>query len=358
VELELRHLRIVCAVADAGSVTKAAAALGLAQPAVTGQLRRIERLLGGELFQRNRTGVSPTPLGELILARARVLLPAARDLQEDAVRLAAQSRSQPVPRSRLRVGTTGGTYIAGMVAEMEETAPAIEVATTASFRALEQLDQVRADRIDCALIGCCGEVGLPADTDLSVWTLAVEPVCVMLTEAHPAAALPEVPLALLADQHWAWLPGDGCLHECFVAACVRAGFTPKAAYETDSTTCIDLARTGRAVALCLPTRRSPGVVVRPIADAPLRWVHAMVWRAAMVDAAPDLADALWHATVTAYREVLAGAPDYVAWLVRNPTFGLAATSERRDHTSPARRDRASRAGAGAAGSQVSRIPSV
>jgi len=41
-ELELRHLRVICAVAEAGSVTTAAATLGLAQPALTAQLRRIE----------------------------------------------------------------------------------------------------------------------------------------------------------------------------------------------------------------------------------------------------------------------------------------------------------------------------
>ncbi len=354
-ELELRHLRIVCAVAEAGSVTKAAAVLGLAQPAVTAQLRRIERLIGGELFERTRLGVSPTPLGELVLARARVLLPAARDLQEDAVRLAALSRARTAPRSRLRVGTTGGSYIAGMVLVMEEAEPATEVTTTASFRALELLEHVKADRLDCALIGCCGEEGLPTDAELLVWTLAVEPVCVMLTEDHPAAALPEVPLTALADQHWAWLPGDGCLEDCFIAACVRAGFTPKGAYESDAATCIELARTGGAVALCLPTRRATGVVVRPIAEGPLRWVHAMVWQPAYVDAAPDRAAALWTAAVSAYRAVMAGAPEYVAWLVRNPTFGLAAASPSSTR-SPARHTagRARRA----ATRQVRRIPSV
>lgn len=350
-ELELRHLRIVCAVADAGSVTKAAAALGLAQPAVTAQLRRIERLIGGELFQRTRQGVSPTPLGELVLARARVLLPAARELHEDAVRLAARSRAQTAVR--LRVGTTGGTYIAGMVLEMEETEPATEVVTTASFHALELLDHIRADRLDCAVIGCCGEDGLPVDPELHVWTLAVEPVCLMLAEGHPAAALDEVPLAVLADEHWAWLPGDGCLYDCFVAACVRAGFTPKAAYESDVATCIELARTGRAVALCLPTRRAPGVVVRPIVGAPLRWAHAMVWQMAYVDAAPDRAAALWHAAVSAYRDVTAGAPEYVAWLARNPSFGLHPAAPAR---SPARDGAADRARLGSG--QLSRIPSV
>ncbi|MFC7587759.1 LysR family transcriptional regulator [Nonomuraea antimicrobica] len=87
-DLELRHLRIVRAVADAGSVSKAASLLGLAQPALTAQLKRIERVLGGALFERDRHGARPTRLGELVLARARVLLPAAKELQEEAVRFA------------------------------------------------------------------------------------------------------------------------------------------------------------------------------------------------------------------------------------------------------------------------------
>jgi DNA-binding transcriptional LysR family regulator len=84
--LELRHLRVVCAIAETGSVTKAASLLGLAQPALTTQLQRIERTLGGALFQRDRRGATPTPLGELVLARARVVLPAMKGLQDDAAR--------------------------------------------------------------------------------------------------------------------------------------------------------------------------------------------------------------------------------------------------------------------------------
>ena len=63
-------------------------ALGLAQPALTAQLQRIERTLGGPLFDRDRRGARPTALGELVLARARVLLPAMKGLQDEAARLA------------------------------------------------------------------------------------------------------------------------------------------------------------------------------------------------------------------------------------------------------------------------------
>src|SRR2546430_14391927 len=46
-ELEFRHLRIVCAIADAGSVTRASTQLGLSPPALTHPLQRIASLLGG-----------------------------------------------------------------------------------------------------------------------------------------------------------------------------------------------------------------------------------------------------------------------------------------------------------------------
>jgi DNA-binding transcriptional LysR family regulator len=319
-DLELRHLRIVCAVAEAGSVTKAAAALGLAQPAVTAQLRRIERSLGGELFERGRSGVTPTQLGELVLTRARVLLPAAKELHDDAVKLAAAARARPHVSDRVRIGTTGGPYLAGMVRLLEKAEPETEIVTSASFRWLELLDRVRNDRLDCAAIGCCGEHGLPPDPGLLVHKVAVEPVCVMLAEGHPAAGLDEVPLRALADEHWAWLPGDGCLHECFVAACMRAGFRPRTGYESDAATCIEMSRTGRAVTLCLPTRQAAGVVVRPIAGAPLRWVHAMVWRAD--GSATTLETLLMPRAADAYAEVVADAPEYARWLAAHPTFGL------------------------------------
>jgi DNA-binding transcriptional LysR family regulator len=320
-ELELRHLRIVCAVADAGSVTKAAAVLGLAQPAVTAQLRRIERSLGGELFERGRQGVTPTPLGELVLTRARVLLPAARELHDDAVRLAAAERAKPSSPTRLRIGTTGGPYLAGMVRRLSDSAPSIDVTTMASFSSHDLLENVRADRLDCAVIGCCGEDPLPSAADLEVYRVAVEPVWVMLSQSHPAADMAEVPLAALRDEQWAWLPGDGCLYECFVTACVRQGFTPRTGYESDAATCVEMSRMGRAVALCLPIRQASGVVVRPIADAPLRWIQAMVWR-------PGPTSELWEklllpAAASAYSDLVDESTVYREWLVDQPSFGLA-----------------------------------
>ena len=61
--VELRHLRVMVLVAEAGSVGRAARWLKVSQPSLTAQLKRIESAFGGELFERSRTGVTPTPLG-------------------------------------------------------------------------------------------------------------------------------------------------------------------------------------------------------------------------------------------------------------------------------------------------------
>ncbi|WP_137022905.1 LysR family transcriptional regulator, partial [Streptomyces albus] len=106
-DLELRHLKVVSAIAEAGSLTRAATGLGLAQPALSAQLKRMERALGGALFVRGPQGVRPTELGELVLERARVLVPAVAELQQEALRF---SRAGGAPRGRPARFRLGGTH--------------------------------------------------------------------------------------------------------------------------------------------------------------------------------------------------------------------------------------------------------
>ncbi|MFD3415587.1 LysR family transcriptional regulator [Streptomyces cyaneofuscatus] len=70
-DLELRHLRILPAIAEAGSLTRAAAALMLSQPAMTTQLRRIEASFGQPLFERSARGLVPTRAGERVISHTR-----------------------------------------------------------------------------------------------------------------------------------------------------------------------------------------------------------------------------------------------------------------------------------------------
>jgi DNA-binding transcriptional LysR family regulator len=312
-DLELRHLRVVCAIADAGSVTKAASALGLAQPALTAQLQRIERALGGLLFERDRRGARPTPLGELVLARARVLLPAVKGLQDEATRLASTAETG----GRYRIGTVNGPILGGLVHRIAANHPQAQITTYASWSADELGDMVLAGKLDFVLVGACGDAAPATDSGLAWRTVASDPVFLLLPEGHPMAERDEVDLAELADNQWTAAPGDGCFSACFAAACSRAGFTPKVLYETDVRGAVDLIESGDAVGLCQATLRPmAGLVTAPIAGAPLRWRQLLGWHPSGAGAA--VAGQLWAYAIEAYADAVRRNPRYAAWLGAHP----------------------------------------
>jgi len=72
--LELRHLRYFVALADAGSFTRAAEAIFIAQPTLSQQIRRLEEIVGTPLLQRRREGLRLTPAGRVLLDGSRNVL--------------------------------------------------------------------------------------------------------------------------------------------------------------------------------------------------------------------------------------------------------------------------------------------
>ncbi|NUR83448.1 MAG: LysR family transcriptional regulator [Nonomuraea sp.] len=306
-DLELRHLRIVRAVADAGSVSKAASLLGLAQPALTAQLKRIERVLGGTLFERDRHGARATPLGELVLARARVLLPAAQELQEEAVRFAHASAPG------FRIGATNGPVLGGLV---DRLATERTVSTHTSWSAHELTTMVELGRLDYVLTGACGDMGTPSG--MLIWeSISLDPVFVLVGAEHRLAKEKELELADLAGDQWAVTPGDGCFADCFAMACARAGFPPGPLSATDVAPCAPRARVGRAVVLCQATHQpAPGLVVVPLARAPLRWRQ-------LLGRHPTAPDAAWvvQQAKEAHQDAVRRSAAYAEWLARNPGFG-------------------------------------
>jgi DNA-binding transcriptional LysR family regulator len=307
---------VVCAIAETGSVTKAASLLGLAQPALTAQLQRIERTLGGPLFERDRRGARPTALGELVLARARVLLPAMKGLQDEAARLAGTGTAL----SRYRVGAVNGPIVGGLVHRLAADQPQAQITTYASWYADELVQMVLGGRLDYALVGVCGDAS-PSAENAVVWqVVAVDAVFVLLPDAHPLAGRDEIELADLSETQWVAAPGDGCFADCFAAACARAGFTPRKIYETDVRGCMDLVESGDAVALCQPTFRPiAGLTTRPLAGAPLRWRQLLGWHHDGPAAA--IGDRVLQYAKEAYLDSVRRNPTYATWLERSPAFG-------------------------------------
>lgn len=314
-ELELRHLRVICAIADTGSLTKAATALGLPQPALTTQLQRIERVFGGPLFERDQRGSHPTALGELVCDRARVLLPAVRGLQDEA-RLAAAGGL-----TRHRIGAVNGPILAGLLHRLAADHPHARITTHSAWSNAELADLVATCRLDYALVGLCGDE-MPDGDDCLVWRdIAVDPVFVLLSEDHPLADRDEVELGEFADAAWAAGSGDGCFGDCFMAACARSGFTPRKLYEADVLTCFELVASGDAVGLCQGGfRRAEGVVAVPLAGTPMRWRQVLGWHPEAPAAA--FAEQIFGYATQSYEAAVKRSPRYAGWLDEHPRFGL------------------------------------
>ena len=93
-DLELRHLRCLVAIVDAGTFTDAAIELGISQAAVSRNLMALERVLGVRLLHRTSRAITPTTAGVQALAQARQVLAAADNLVAQAT----------TGHTRLRIG--------------------------------------------------------------------------------------------------------------------------------------------------------------------------------------------------------------------------------------------------------------
>ncbi len=85
--MDLRALRYFVAVLEAGSLSRAAGSLYIAQPALTAQLKKLEAELGTQLLERSHAGVTPTPAGLQLYEDARRLLSDAAAMRERIQRL-------------------------------------------------------------------------------------------------------------------------------------------------------------------------------------------------------------------------------------------------------------------------------
>lgn len=310
-DLEIRHLRVLSAVSEAGSISKAAAVLGYTQPAITAQLQRIERALGNPLFARDGSGARPTALGAIVLTHAQNILAMHDDLMRDVRR-----RDPDDDLSVLRLGSTPSPLTASMVTAARELLAETEVSLHITTEE-EMLELLATGRLEFGLGVDYPGYELPIPLGLAEAVLAVQPVFVLLSRDHPLAGRDEVPLEALAAEQW--FPGEGKdvrMRAQFHEACRRAGFTPRRVQRMNDNISFPLIGQGHGVSLCHPlVVERDGVAARPLAGDPM-WVRQrLIWptRGALVEHVPRLRDAL----IAAHRTAAENSPAYRAWLRRH-----------------------------------------
>jgi DNA-binding transcriptional LysR family regulator len=288
--MDMRTLRCFLAVAEEGSITRAALRLHMSQPPLSVRLQALERELDVALLLRHGRGVELTTAGRVLEERARRLL-ADADATAEAVRSVGQGM-----RGHLSV-TVGATVaprlLAKLLAAMRASAPDVEVGVTDAAGA-DVLDAVGHADADAGLIhlGPADPAGAPGANAkpragqhaLEIAVVDREPLVAVLPVAHPQAAGERVDLATLRDDVLvapARASGPG-LHEHVLAAWRSVDGDPDRVLESGSiTTALALVQGGVGVAI-LPAALA-AVAWRGLVAAPLRQHRpavetAVVWR--------------------------------------------------------------------------------
>src|SRR6201985_3649904 len=94
VNIPIEIVRTVVAISETGSLSKAAERLGLSQPAISLQVKRLQNLVGGSLFVKTANGTTTTELGHLALHPARITL----ETNDQRLRLGVNNVSAPALR--------------------------------------------------------------------------------------------------------------------------------------------------------------------------------------------------------------------------------------------------------------------
>ncbi|MCX4964741.1 LysR family transcriptional regulator [Streptomyces sp. NBC_00654] len=308
-ELEVRHLRALCAIAETGSLHQAARRLGVSQPSLTTQLKRIENSLGAELFRRERTGCRPTLLGRAVLSRARPLVDGMSALVTDALAEAEAAR----PRgARLRIGSTASRVIGGWLRRLRVRLPGTDISLRVDVSAHALLRTVEAGRLDVAFVHEVegSPLSIPDGLEQRV-LLDREPQFISLARDHPAAARPVVELGDLAGDRWMVDPTVDGEWDGVRRVLGAAGLDPPVLHG-DYLTAASLVVLGEAVAPCQPTSGPrDDMAIRPLRDDPLAVRLLLVSR-------PEAdTEAVYGELEAAYMEAARQVTGYHEWLLRH-----------------------------------------
>jgi DNA-binding transcriptional LysR family regulator len=306
--IEIRHARVVATVAEAGSISKAAVALGLPQPSLTAQLRRIEMAVGGELFTRSRSGITPTPFGER-------LIPLLVDLaaRADAVIAEASSLSSGV----LRIGNAEWTP-ATLHQAIQGSLPYWEVQTE-TLDPMAGVDAVYRGVLTAALVPNAEAIA-PLRVPESTFAKEVvvrEPICVALPADHELAGLPVISWPRLAQLTWVRHVRGHWLYQVEDHVFTDVGrITPNVLHHVGGQAeAMSWVRDAGAAALVTPTGASRDVALVPIERAP-RSHLLLLWRKESIH--PNTQHRLVHALRGYYCEYAATMPGYWAWMTDHP----------------------------------------
>jgi molybdate transport repressor ModE-like protein len=289
--MDPRHLRVLRAVARSGSYSAAARELGYSQPAISQQMRALERSVGAALTVRSGRQTQLTEAGRALLRHTPAILASLTAAQDEVAAIGG------LRGGRVRIvsfPSGSAALVPAAIASLAERHPGLRV-TLEEAEPPESVASLRAGDVDVALTfrypppdpagaltvdqlpGAAkpAEIGL---ADLTDTPLLTDHLVAVLPAGHPLAGRAETTLADLADERW--IAGCPRCRGHLVAACARAGFSPNIAFATDDYVAVQgLIAAGLGVGLvpdlALRSHQHRGVAVSGVRPALSRDIGAL-----------------------------------------------------------------------------------
>ncbi|MGW5233292.1 LysR substrate-binding domain-containing protein [Streptomyces nodosus] len=263
--MELRHVRSFLALVEERHFGRAAARLHIAQPALSQQIKQLERDLGTVLFTRSTRRVELTEAGADLTAYARSILAEVERAEAHMAMLASGHAG------RVSIGFVGtATYdvLPQVARTVRAELPAVSLELHGELLAPQLVEGLLDGAYDLALFrpGPAGHCGV------RVVPLRTERLVAVLPSHHPLAGRRGIPLAALADEPFVVHPSRerSSMHERVLAACARAGFEPATLVEVGETsTLVVFVAAGHGVALVpesVQSLRVDGVTYLPLTE--------------------------------------------------------------------------------------------
>ncbi|GAB3111778.1 LysR family transcriptional regulator [Janibacter alkaliphilus] len=275
--IDAAGLRVMRAIAEEGSFTAAALALGYSQPAVSQMVKRLEQRTGTVLVEKVGRSVRLTEAGAVLARHAEPVLQAL-DAAEEEVAAIAGLRSGRV--RLMAFPSSSVTLVPRALAKVRERYPDVAVTFTEA-EPPESLAALRAGECDLAVAFSYEGGALERSGDLEgleVRPLLHEQVQVALPVDHPLAEQEVVSMTDLTDEDW--IAGCPRCRGHLLQLAHDAGFAPRVAFETEDYVAVQgFVAAGLGVAL-IPdliraATRNDDVVIRPLAPQSHRHIHVV-----------------------------------------------------------------------------------
>lgn len=219
--LRLRHLELLVALAEAGTMRAAAARLNLSQPALSKLLGEVEAGLGARLFERSPQGLVANAAGVAAVHRARVML---NELARAAVEVEALAAGASAV---LRIGALSVTSaVPAAVVQLRRRLPGVFVQIREG-RVRELVERLLDGELD-AVFGAVPPELLGSDhlAQLHAEVLLADELCVLAADAHPLSRRRRLGWADVQAVPWVAPPKDTLVRQAWMTAFLDSGLQP------------------------------------------------------------------------------------------------------------------------------------